>query len=239
MSRPFSTVKAVFFDYDNTLVDFQSSSIKALDKVSLEIHDYLIDEGKEDISLSRIKQVVFDTSNKLDEEGVVDRNTWWSSSLDSLGIKGVNRSQFYDWTNLYWSIASQSEPFPDALQFLDYLVNKGYVIGMITNSDGEGGNKKKRISRFPLYNIFNIVIIGGEDGIKPKPNIDPFIIACEKAGLSSDKCVMIGDDAVKDCLASKKAGYNAILIDRSNKVKFPELYADFVTYKLVDLEELL
>jgi len=239
LSRPFSRVKAVFFDYDNTIVDFQSSSLKALSRVAKEIHDYLIDEGKGDIPLEKISQVVFQISSKLDEEGVVDRNTWWSKTVETLGIMDVERSQFYDWTNLYWSIASNSEAFPDALQFLEYLVNKKYVIGLITNSDGEGGNKKKRIQNFPLYRAFNIVIIGGEDGIKPKPNIDPFILACEKAGLSVDRCVMVGDDPLKDCLASKKAGYTSVLVDRINKVKFPELYADFVVSNLVDLEELL
>ncbi|MUN28566.1 HAD family hydrolase [Sulfuracidifex metallicus] len=239
MSRPFSYAKAIFFDYDNTLVDFQSSSIAALDKVSSEIHDYLIDEGKQNFPIEKIKQVVFSVSSRLDEEGVVDRNLWWEKSLENLGVKGIDRAQFYDWTNLYWSVAFNSEPFPDALQFLEYLANKKYIIGLITNGDGEGGNKKKRIRNFPLIDIFNIVIVGGEDGIKPKPNLDPFIVGCEKAGVSVEKCVMVGDDPVKDCLASKKAGYASVLIDRQSRIKFPELYADFVVTKLVDLEELL
>ncbi|MEM4911342.1 MAG: HAD family hydrolase, partial [Metallosphaera sp.] len=138
-----------------------------------------------------------------------------------------------------WSIAQNTPPFDDAIDIVDYLKRKGYKLGLVTNSDGNSGNKRARVAKFPLIDRFDIIIIGGEDNVKPKPSIQPFILACETLGARKENCVMIGDDPVKDCLAAKKANIKSILVDRYNSVKYPELYADFVISSLKELEEFM
>jgi len=137
------------------------------------------------------------------------------------------------------SIAGQNTPFEDALDIVEYLKKKGYKLGLVTNSDGEGGDKRSRISKFPYLDKFNLIIIGGENNVKPKPSLQPFIFACEELKVPKESCVMVGDDPVKDCLAAKRAGLKSILVDRKGAVKFPELYADFVVNSLKELEEFL
>lgn len=234
----FRNTKAIFFDFDNTLVSFEEKSNEALQKVVEDIYNYITENYPDkNIQKEEIKKVVFEVSKELDEEGIYDRKIWWQSSLDKLGIK-AEMDDLYEWTQIYWSIASNNTPYDDALDLIEYLKRKGFKLGIITNSDGEWGDKRARLSKFPLISYFDVIIIGGENNIKPKPNIEPFIVGCEKLGLTTSNCVMVGDDPVKDCLAAKKAGMRAILVDRKGIVKYAELYADYVVRTLKELEEI-
>lgn len=231
----FSDVKVIIFDFDNTLVDFDSSSQKALFAVARDIYDYFNDLSYSP-DFDKVLSTLASISSKLDEEGVYDRNRWWEESLSLLGLR-AEKDQLYEWTSLYWSIASNNPVYKDAMDLLDYLKSKKYKLTMLTNSDGEGGNKRQRIEKSNLSKYFDNIIIAGENGIKPKPSLQPFILACEYFNENVSSCLMIGDDPIKDCLAAKKAGLKSVLIDRQGKIKFGELYADYVITNLTELEE--
>ncbi|MEM4084856.1 MAG: HAD family hydrolase [Saccharolobus sp.] len=235
----FNNIKAVLFDFDDTLVDFKSKSQEALISVSRDIYNFIKENYNKEIDMNIIEKIVITESERLDKEGEYNRNKWWESVLKALNIDYVDKSQLYDWTRLYWSIASNTEPYDDAEKLIEYLYSKGYKLGIVTNSDGEGGNKNKRLKSFPLINKFNVIIIAGEQGIRPKPNLEPFLIACERISVEPVSCLFVGDDHVKDCLAAKKANMKSVLVDREGKVKDAELYADFVVSKLTQLEEFL
>ncbi len=200
---------------------------------------FLKENGQISITPEYLQEKVLHLSEKLDSEGTYDRNTWWIQALKEVGFNDIEKDQLFEWTSLYWSIAGNAMPFEDALDIVDYLKKKGYKLGLVTNSDGEGGDKKSRISRFPYITKFDVIVIGGENNIKPKPSLQPFILACDELKVNMEECIMIGDDPIKDCLAAKKAGLKSILVDRENKVKYPELYADFVISSLKELEEFL
>ncbi|WP_338604826.1 HAD family hydrolase [Sulfolobus tengchongensis] len=235
----FNNVKAVLFDFDDTLVNFSSKAKEALDAVSKDIYIYIKENYNQELDINIIKKLVEAESSRLDREGEYNRNKWWESVLRALNINYVDRTQLYDWTNLYWSIASQVEPYEDANEIIEYLDSKGYKLGIITNSDGEGGNKNKRLANFPQINKFDVIIIAGEGGIRPKPNLEPFIVACERLSVPPNTCVFVGDEPIKDCLAAKKANMISVLMDREGKIKDAELYADFVISSLTQLEEFL
>jgi len=234
----FKDVKAIFFDFDNTLVSFEELSIKALKSVADDILNFVRENYLNlNINENELFNSLVETSKKLDEEGIYDRRVWWEEVLKKYNIK-AEMEDLYEWTQIYWSIAGNNQPYEDALDAIEYLKRKGYKLGIITNSDGEWGDKRQRLNKFPLISYFDVIIISGENNIKPKPNPQPFILACEKLNLSTKNCVMVGDDPIKDCLAAKKAGLYSILVDRNGKVKYAELYADFVVQSLKELEEI-
>ena len=234
----FKDIKAIFFDFDNTLVSFEEVSVKALEIVARNILNY-VKEKYPNINLNwnELFRSLLETSRKLDEKGIYDRRVWWEEVLNRYNIK-AERKNLYEWTQIYWSIAGNNQPYEDALDIIEYLKRKGFKLGIITNSDGEWGNKRQRLNKFPLISYFDVIVIGGENNIKPKPNPQPFIVACEKLNLPVNSCLMIGDDPTKDCLAAKNAGLYSILIDRNNKAKFTELYADFIVQNLKKLKEI-
>lgn len=234
----FKDVKAIFFDFDNTLVSFEELSIKALKSVANDILDYVKENyPNRNLDENELFKSLLETSKKLDEEGIYDRRVWWEEVLKKYNIK-AEMEDLYEWTQIYWSIAGNNQPYDDALDAIEYLKRKGFKLGIITNSDGEWGDKRQRLNKFPLISYFDVILVSGENNIKPKPNLQPFIMACEKLNLSTSNCVMVGDDPVKDCLAAKKAGLYSILVDRNSKVKYAELYADFVVQNLKQLEEI-
>jgi len=234
----FKDVKAIFFDFDNTLVSFEGLSAKALKSVANDILDF-VKENYPNINLdeNELFNLLLETSKKLDEEGIYDRRVWWEEVLEKYNVK-AEMEDLYEWTQIYWSIAGNNQPYDDALDAIEYLKRKGFKLGIITNSDGEWGDKRQRLNKFPLISYFDVILVSGENNIKPKPNLQPFILACEKLNLSTNNCIMVGDDPVKDCLAAKKAGLYSILVDRNNKAKYAELYADFVIQNLKGLEEI-
>ncbi|MDT7860838.1 MAG: HAD family hydrolase [Saccharolobus sp.] len=238
-NKIFNNIKAILFDFDNTLVNFEEKSREALLAVSKDIYNYIKENYKHEIDLNIIIKLTEIESNRLEREGEYNRNKWWENVLKALNFHDIDKTQLYDWTSLYWSIASQNEPYDDAKEIVEYLSSKGYKLGIITNSDGEGGNKNRRLRNFPLIDKFDIIIIAGEEGIKPKPNLEPFILACERLSVNPISCMFIGDDPIKDCLAAKRANMNSVLLDRKGKVKNAELYADFVISSLTQLEEFL
>ncbi|AWR97279.1 HAD-IA family hydrolase [Acidianus sulfidivorans JP7] len=231
----FMDVKTIIFDFDNTLVDFDTNSKKALFAVAKDMYDYFNEIGSSP-NFNDIYSALLTVSAKLDEEGIYDRNKWWEESLKSLGLK-ASKDQFYEWTTLYWSIASYNPPYKDSIELLEYLKEKKYKLVILSNSDGEGGDKKKRIENSSLSSYFDAIIIAGENGIKPKPSLQAFILACEQFSGVPSSCLMVGDDPVKDCLGAKKAGLKSVLVDREGKIKFAELYADYVVRNLTELEE--
>lgn len=234
----FKDVKAIFFDFDNTLVSFDKLSLEALQKVADDILDFVRENYPSlNVSKNDLTKSLIDISKKLDEEGVYDRRVWWEEVLKKYNIK-ADMEDLYEWTQIYWSIASNNTPFEDSIDAIEYLKRKGYKLGIITNSDGEWGDKRQRLNKFPLISYFDIITISGENNIKPKPNVQPFVLSCEKLNLSVNQCLMVGDDPIKDCLAAKKAGLYSVLVDRDGKVKYAELYADFVVQNLKQLEEI-
>ncbi|BBD71887.1 2-haloalkanoic acid dehalogenase [Sulfodiicoccus acidiphilus] len=217
------------------MVDFESSSTQALKLVAKEATEYLREIG--DFKLS-LEEKMLAIAKDLDASGVYDRVLWWEKALEELNLK-ADPELLFEWTSLYWSVASKNEPYEDALDVVEYLKRKGYKLGLVTNTDGRGGNKLKRVSSFPLISAFDLILIGGENDLKPKPNLQIFVEACERLGGAGEWCVMIGDDPVKDTIPAKKAGILSVLVDRRGIHRNPELYADFVVSNLKELEDLL
>ena len=117
----FRDTKAIFFDYDNTLVSFDDKSNEALMAVSEDIFNFIRENySNVNISIGELKKLVIETSKSLDEEGVYDRKSWWQAVLNKLGIT-AEIDDLYEWTQIYWSIASNNTPYEDALDLIEYL----------------------------------------------------------------------------------------------------------------------
>jgi len=96
----FQGTQAVLFDFDNTLVDFEANSRKALESVAQDIQNFLQDTGVSSLPLAYLKEKLLVISSKLDSEGVYDRNVWWSELMKELGVQSVDKEQLYEWTSL-------------------------------------------------------------------------------------------------------------------------------------------
>ncbi|MEM1942696.1 MAG: HAD family hydrolase [Candidatus Caldarchaeum sp.] len=203
-------MKAVFFDFDNTLVDSLSVLPKAQRRAAELIAGFL----GGDVDAEEVFSVVRRVERVVEMQGVYDRDVVWIHVLRELGFDGrPEAGVLRSWTLAYWEEYSSGKPFPDAVKVLAEL-EKHQRLGLITNTDGLPGMKRWRLGMSGLERFFDVVVVAGEDTPEAKPSPRPFLEAVSLLGLRPRDCLMVGDDPVNDVAGSKAAGLAAVLVDR-------------------------
>src|SRR5438094_3164480 len=75
--------------------------------------------------------------------------------------------------------------------------------------------KRKRVRTLQFYDLFETVVVAGEDTPKIKPSKMPFtIVAKKRLRVSPKKCVYVGDNPKVDVKGAKAVGMQTILVNR-------------------------
>ncbi|MCS7210781.1 MAG: HAD family hydrolase, partial [Chloroherpetonaceae bacterium] len=90
-----------------------------------------------------------------------------------------------------------------------------YRLAMISNSDGRA---EALTITHGLRPYLEFVLDSHYVGVE-KPDAKIFLLAAEKLGLSPSECVYVGDIYAIDVLGARAAGMNAILLDRTKKMR--------------------
>uniref|UniRef100_A0A7C5L8D0 HAD family hydrolase n=1 Tax=Caldiarchaeum subterraneum TaxID=311458 RepID=A0A7C5L8D0_CALS0 len=227
-------LKAVFFDFDNTLVDSASVLPHAQRRVAGEIARFLNGSVDVDMVFSTVKHV----ERVLEMQGLYDRDRIWMHVLWELGFDGrVDDGLLRSWSLAYWEEFMKGEVFPETVEVLERL-SKHYSLGVVTNTDGLYGMKRMRMEKKGLNRFFKVVVVAGEDIPEAKPSPRPFLLAAEMIDVKPSECVMVGDDPVNDVAGAKAAGMTAVLLDRSGGKTCP-VKPDHVIKSLNQLLDLL
>lgn len=216
------TIKAVIFDFGQTLVDsaegFRRAEKEAQDKLFKDLSLTLKDTFLE--NYRRIRKQFHDRSN-------FSRKSIWNevyyyhclpADVDLLEI----------WESEYWdTVKANSKLFPEATQILETL-NSRYDVALITNTQGQKSNGRHRISQFPeLEKYFKVIIVAGEKGIPPKPNPQPFRLCLQKLDIDPSEAVYVGDDYRIDICGAQDAGLHPVWLQhRSVRRNWPEVKTD-------------
>jgi putative hydrolase of the HAD superfamily len=207
-------VKAVLFDFDETLTDAQAAIKSTHCAVVEKIYDYL--HGRE---ITTDKEKIGSDFRKLAREKNLrreyNRDTWWPELVAGFGAESPPPKLVKELTKLYWSkFAETNVSYPDAERVLDYLKKKKYKLALVTDTDGTPGNKKNRLKKSPLLRFFNVVVISGEDTPRSKPDPEAFTLVASKLGVAAKDCVMVGDKPFTDIRGAKAAGMKTIRVMR-------------------------
>ncbi|MBA7627985.1 Phosphoglycolate phosphatase [subsurface metagenome] len=231
-------VKAIFFDLDNTLYDYNFSSDYSKNKV----FSYLLNRYphlKQDDILSSYEKIIQDA---VEEEtkglyGAWDRQKRFSRLLLSLGLKDDGLSKKLV-TIFAEARAESSKPYPETQDVLSKLKEK-YVLGVITN--GPSVYQREEISLLKLEAYFSHILISEEIGFR-KPEKEIFQIAIKKAGCRPEEAVMVGDNLGEDIEAAKNLGMKTVLFDSKNRFTkedlAPEERPDYLIRRLTELLDL-
>jgi putative hydrolase of the HAD superfamily len=170
------------------------------------------------IELEEIISKLKALDDRMNFERRYDRNSWWPLLLRELDLDVELPVEMLDeLTLLFWDkFAEYSKPYPDAWPVLRYLKRKGYKIGVVTDTDGKEGFKHKRVARSELAKFFDVVVVGGEDTTRTKPDPQPFLSAAKKLEVKPGECVVVGDKTFTDIRGGKAAGMRTILVERRN-----------------------
>lgn len=185
-----STIQAVLFDLDGTLLDTAPDLVYALNCLRQE-HDL------PSVSLESIRALA-----SLGSKAMLKRAFDLTDEHERLPLL---RERFFE---LYQrNIANNSSFFPEVDQVLDYLDTKKIPWGIVTN--------KLTHHTLALLKELNFLhrpacIVCGDSLSTNKPDPAPILYACELLKQTPENCVYIGD-AETDVKASKAAGTRSLV----------------------------
>jgi HAD superfamily hydrolase (TIGR01549 family) len=201
------TIKAIFFDLDDTLHDhlqpfsaafkvifpayYKSISIEKVYKGFREASDLLWEiysQHKINLTELRIQRVI--------------------DALENFDINISNEQALRFQKRYAWQL-KHVELFPEIPELLTLLRNKGYQLGIITNGPTEHQLKKIEILGLEKYIPRDLIFISDEVGAA-KPNPEIFDVAANTIAFSPRELLYVGDSWTNDVTGPSNAGWQAI-----------------------------
>ena len=217
-----NTIKAVIFDFGQTLVDSAGGFRQAEKEAQEKLFGHMALSLKEKF-LDRYRQIRTDFHGRSN----FSRLAMWQE-LYHYHCLVPDEQLLRTWETEYWNtVKARTLLFPEVMGVLKAL-NTRFLVAMITNTQGQPASGGHRISEFPeLEKYFRIILVAGENGIPPKPDPEPFLRCIEALGVAPEEAVYVGDDWRIDVCGSRDAGLNPIwLKHESVKRNWPEVNAD-------------
>jgi len=105
--------------------------------------------------------------------------------------------------------------YPETLGVLEALV-RDYPLALITNGASE--IQREKLARSGLSGFFREIVISGEAGVgKPNPAI--FRLALSALDVAPDAAVMVGDNLNRDVNGARNAGMPAVWVNRNSGLR--------------------
>jgi HAD superfamily hydrolase (TIGR01549 family) len=234
-------IKAVIFDFGQTLVDSANGFRRAEKQAQANLSVNLGLTDREEF-LNIYRQL----RKEFHERSNFSRILLWHEVYRHYGVL-PDIILLETWEFEYWeTVKLNTTPFPEAKKVLKSLSSR-YDIALITNTQGQKISGTHRISLYPdLEQFFKVIVVAGEGGIPPKPDLEPFRVCLDKLRIAPSEAVYVGDDWRIDICGAKAAGLKPIWVQHQTVQRnWPEVaVADsepVITslLKLMDLEKLL
>jgi 2-haloalkanoic acid dehalogenase type II len=110
-----------------------------------------------------------------------------------------------------------AKPFPETIEVLEELKDAGYKIVLLSNTDCF--SIEEIIEKYDLRKYFDAIVLSYQVRML-KSNPRMFQKVMEELGVTKEDMVMVGDSIESDIIGAKKAGVDAILIDRTDTRDF-------------------
>jgi len=207
-------IKAVFFDFYNTLVSFdpprQELQVTACREFGIALNPKAIPRGYwiADDLMSR-ENARFPIHKRSLKEELAFWADYEAILLKTAGVEVSKELALQIFTRLR-QLDRRLILFDDVLPILGVLKGRGIALGLVSNlSRGLDGH----ISELGLTAYVDFAITSAEIGAeKPHPPI--FLVALERARVSASEAIHIGDQYHSDVLGAKGVGINPLLLDR-------------------------
>lgn len=176
--------KHIIFDIDGTLLDTTDALIRSLQA-----------------ALETVTGRPFDRESLGIYMGITGEDT-----LEQLGISDIPGTLRL-WEDRLAEEAWRTTVFDGVPELLLELHNRGYHMGLVTSKD------RKELDmdwdRIPQNQLFEL-IVNADDTKEHKPSPEPLLKYLEKAGITAEEALYIGDSQ-HDMLCAKKAGVDFAL----------------------------
>ena len=217
-----TTVKAVIFDFGQTLVD-SADGFRRAEKEAQEKLFKALALSLQNPFLENYRRI----RSQFHERSQFSRRAMWQE-LYHYYCLAADDLQLTAWETEYWeTVKVHSTLFPEAVPVLERL-NRSHKVALITNTQGQPRSRAHRISQFPqLEPYFQVVIVAGEDGVPAKPDPEPFRRCLDELGVAPAEAVYVGDDWRIDVGGSRGAGLWPVWLKHEQVQRhWPDVVAD-------------
>lgn len=204
-------LKGVFFDMGGTLVFPDPVRIATVFNAHLHLN----------ITPERCLEAIHAATLFLDkqlEKPSTKPDDWWSQYFTAIvencasGPMPTEESRLEAFTILRTDHRKRnlwSYFVPEAEELLTWLESEGFLLGIISNSDGRVQAQLREAS---LLDRFAVVLDSHDVGVeKPDPRI--FQMALDASGLSAGEVLYIGDFVHIDGIGASRAGMSVLILD--------------------------
>ena len=209
-------IKAIFFDFYNTLVRFwpplDQIQQAACQEFGFKIAGEAINYGYS------VADIYFNRENELKPLATrteAERLEFFSR-YEQILLENAGLSVTLELAQQIWQVAISVPKdfiaFDDTVDVLKRLNDQGYRLGVISNLRRD---MDQLCSDLQIAPYLDFCITSEEVGVeKPDPAI--FVVALERAGVKAAEAVHVGDQPRSDLVGARGAGLHAVLLDRGN-----------------------
>ena len=215
LTFPSRDIRAAVFDLDNTLLKSKVGARRGL-LVAAKLISHKLETKGQSYGYMRLFRIL----QSIDREMLgwkqrYNRDHWWKTLIKQLGLTRLDPAWIHKTTQCYWeAYAENSPPFSDAEPTLEKLKSRGFRLGMVSDSDGTPGMKMKRIRRTPFHNVFEAIVVAGEDTPRVKPGHEAFRLIAQRLRVAPESSVYVGDNPRTDIEGANAVGMMTVIVRR-------------------------
>lgn len=225
--------KALYFDLDHTLWDYDANSVEVLTEI---YYEHVENDSSELAKFLKDFNKVNDSLWNKYNKGIIDkeviRKERFVKILERSNVTDVKLaahiSEFY-----LFECPRRTHLIPGTNEVLEYVAQK-YEIHILTN--GFSDVQDIKLSNAGLTKYFEKVITSETIGHK-KPSKEFFNYALKATNNSKEECVMIGDNLKTDILGAHNADIDSIYFNPSGYAKPHK--ANYEIKELIELMDIL
>lgn len=205
-------IKAVFFDIDGTLYDYNAAHRIAFGALAEEARARFGWQWSDFLALHRRSDDLLKARCGLKSAAIHNRLIRYQIMLELMERPIGYAPQM---ERLYWSTLMKSMvPYPGLMETFSALHQRKLVLGIGTNMTADWQFEK--LKRLGVLDTIDCMVTSEEAGCE-KPDRRLFEMCAEKAGCLPSECAFVGDSLVSDALGAQAAGMLPVWFDPENR----------------------
>jgi len=236
-------LKAVFFDLDETLIENKIPVRELFARMYFDFEEQLGAQNK-DIFFTTLREQAANLWGSMFNTEITPEQQFVNCFAHCISATGVATDERalaigQNMFDHYENLSSNNVVFHDgAVELIAELNSRGIITGLITN--GMEQIQLGKVHALDIHNKVDHVTVSAQARAH-KPHAPVFNLALERAGVSAEHAIQIGDHATNDVAGAIRAGLGGVFYNPGNLV-LEESFADLAerpTHHIKHLNEVL
>jgi len=207
-------IKAVVFDLDNTLYDYDLCNEIAEETLLREMSAvFHIDVNESRNLLSNAKKNV---KKQLGEDVAASHNRLLYMQNICEQMEKPSTKYAMHFYNCYWDkMLEEMQLYPYVLPLVKELHEQGCKVALLT--DLTAHIQYRKLERLGLSDCIDYIVTSEEAGAE-KPSGKMFELTLSKLGMRGEEVIMVGDSLKKDVVGAESCGIKGILFEKHTDI---------------------